>query len=78
MNNAIEINDLCFAYEKNKPVLDNICFNVEQGSVVAILGKNGCGKSTLLDCIIGHNDYKNGSIKVNGQDIKTLSEKELS
>ena len=78
MNNAIEIDNLCFGYEKNKPVLDNICFIVEQGSVVAILGKNGCGKSTLLDCIIGHNDYKNGSIKVNGQDIKMLSEKELS
>ena len=78
MNKAIEVTDLCFEYEKGKPVLDNICFNVEQGSVVAILGKNGCGKSTLLDCIIGYNDFKNGSIKVNGQEIKGLSDKELS
>lgn len=76
--NAIEVVELCFEYEKNKPVLDNVCINVEQGSVVAILGKNGCGKSTLLDCIIGYNDFKNGSIKVNGQDIKALSDKELS
>lgn len=78
MNNAIEVTDLSFEYEKNKPVLDNICFNVEQGSVVAILGKNGCGKSTLLDCIIGYNVFKSGSIKVNGRDIKELSDKELS
>lgn len=78
MNNAIEVTDLCFEYEKGKLVLDNICFNVEQGSVVAILGKNGCGKSTLLDCIIGYNDFKIGNIKVNGQDIKSLSDKELS
>ncbi|MBD5632278.1 MAG: ABC transporter ATP-binding protein [Clostridia bacterium] len=78
MNNAIEVTDLCFEYEKNKLVLDNICFKVEQGCVVAILGKNGCGKSTLLDCIIGYNDFKSGSIKVNGRDIKELSDKELS
>lgn len=78
MNNAIEVTDLCFEYEKNKPVLDNICFNAEQGSVVAILGKNGCGKSTLLDCIIGYNDFNSGSIKINGRDIKSLSDKELS
>lgn len=78
MNYAIEITDLCFEYEKNKPVLDKVCFNVELGSVVAILGKNGCGKSTLLDCIIGYNEFKSGSIKVNGQDIKKLSDKELS
>lgn len=76
--NAIEVTDLCFEYEKGKSVLDKICFNVEQGSVVAILGKNGCGKSTLLDCIIGYNDFKKGIIKVNGQDIKSLSDKELS
>lgn len=75
---AIEVIDLCFEYEKNKPVLNNICFTVEQGSVVAILGKNGCGKSTLLDCIIGYNDFKSGNIKVNGQDIKELSDKKLS
>lgn len=78
MNYAIEVTDLCFEYEKNKPVLDKVCFNVKQGSVVAILGKNGCGKSTLLDCIIGYNDFKNGSIKINGQNIKSLSDKDLS
>ena len=78
MNNVIEVLNLCFEYEKNKPVLFNICFNVKQGSVVAILGKNGCGKSTLLDCIVGCNDYKIGSIKINRQDIKSLSDKELA
>lgn len=76
--NVIEVKDLFFEYEKNKPVLDNICFTVEQGDVVAILGKNGCGKSTLLDCIIGYNDFKSGYIGVNGRDIKKLSDKELS
>lgn len=76
--NAIEIVDLCFGYEKSKPVLDKVCFNIEQGEVVAILGKNGCGKSTLLDCIIGYNDCKAGSVKINGQDIKELSDKELA
>lgn len=76
--NAIEIKDLYFEYEKNKRVLDGVCFEVNQGEVVAILGKNGCGKSTLLDCIIGFNDFKEGYIRINEQDIKILSDKELA
>ena len=76
--NAIQIVDLCFGYEKNKSVLDKVCFNVAQGNVVAILGKNGCGKSTLLDCIIGYNEFSQGSIKINEQDIKSLSDKDLA
>lgn len=78
MKNAIEIDNACFGYDKNKTVLDSVCFKVWQGAVVAVLGKNGCGKSTLLDCIIGYNDLKKGCIKVYDQNIKTLSDKQLS
>lgn len=78
MRNSIEINGLRFAYEKGKPVLNDVRLYVEEGAVLAVLGKNGCGKSTLLDCIIGCNDVKDGCIKVNGQDIKAVSDKEMS
>ena len=78
MKNVIEIKDLSFSYEKNKNVLREVNLSIEEGAIVAILGKNGCGKSTLLDCIIGYNDYKQGEIKVDGIDAKLLSSKELA
>ena len=78
MKNVIEIKDLSFSYEKNKNVLREVNLSIEEGAIVAILGKNGCGKSTLLDCIIGYNDYKQGEIKVDGIDVKLLSSKELA
>ena len=48
MKNVIEIKDLSFSYEKNKNVLREVNLSIEEGAIVAILGKNGCGKSTLL------------------------------
>ena len=78
MNSILEVKNLSFAYEKNKKVLDGVNLCIEEGSVAAILGKNGCGKSTLLDCIIGYNDYDEGQVIIDKEDIKGLSPKELS
>lgn len=47
----IRIDHLSYAYHKNKPVLHDVSFNIEQGKIIAVLGKNGIGKSTLLSCI---------------------------
>lgn len=78
MKSILEVKNLSFGYEKNKKVLDGVNLCVEEGSVTAILGKNGCGKSTLLDCIIGYNDYDEGQVIIDKEDIKGLSPKELS
>lgn len=78
MKNKIEVKNLSFGYEKNKPVLKSVNFTVEDGNIVAILGKNGCGKSTLLDCIIGYNDFSQGQIEIDGENIKSLSPRELA
>ena len=42
MKNVIEIKDLSFSYEKNKNVLCEANLSIEEGAIVAILGKNGC------------------------------------
>lgn len=78
MKNAIEIKNLFFGYEKDEHILNGVDLSIEKGAVVAILGKNGCGKSTLLDCILGCNDYKNGEIKIDDMDVKSLSPKEFA
>ena len=78
MKSILEVKNLSFGYEKNSKVLDGVNLCIEEGSITAILGKNGCGKSTLLDCVIGYNDYDEGQVIIDKEDIKGLSPKELS
>ena len=59
-------------------VLDHVSFTVEEGSFVAIIGASGSGKSTLLHLLGGVDQPSSGSVIVDGEDIFSLSEKELS
>jgi iron complex transport system ATP-binding protein len=78
MKSILEVKNLSFGYEKNSKVLDGVNLCIEEGSITAILGKNGCGKSTLLDCVIGYNEYNEGQVIIDKEDIKGFSPKELS
>ena len=59
-------------------VLDHVSFTVEEGSFVAIIGASDSGKSTLLHLLGGVDRPSSGSVIVDGEDIFSLSEKELS
>jgi D-methionine transport system ATP-binding protein len=54
-------------------VLRNLSLNIEKGSIYGIAGKSGAGKSTLLRCINGLEIHDEGSITIDGIDIKRLS-----
>ncbi len=58
-------------------VLSNINLTINDGEVYAIVGRSGAGKSTLLRCINGLTTYQAGSLKVDGQEVGSLNEKEL-
>ena len=75
---VIEVENLSFSYTKNAEVLKNISFKAEEGSYVCLLGPNGAGKSTLFQCMLGLNEKYKGCIRVCGEDIKSLSEKQLA
>lgn len=64
----LEVKQITKRY-KEKTVLDNINFHVEDGEFVSILGPSGCGKSTLLRIIMGLTSTNGGSIHLNGSDI---------
>jgi Fe-S cluster assembly ATP-binding protein len=59
---------------EQKTIINNLCVQIEPGSVHAIMGPNGSGKSTLASAIMGHSSLMvNGSLMFNGQEISALA-----
>lgn len=74
----IEINNLKKLWEDDgSSVLEGINLTIEDGDIYALVGRSGAGKSTLLRCINGLTSYQEGSLKVDGCEIKDLKDKEL-
>lgn len=66
MNYAIEINNLSLNFAEIK-VLENINFNITDGSFVSIVGPNGAGKTTLMKILLGLIKYNTGEVKIFGK-----------
>jgi len=67
--NVIEVKDLTKEYKSLKAV-DNLSFNVKEGEILGLLGPNGSGKSTTINSILSLLNYKSGSIKIFGHEMK--------
>lgn len=75
----VNVKNISFAYGKNsKLVLDNICFDMEDGQCTAILGINGAGKSTLLKCIDRILRSHKGTVLVDGKDVFSMRGNEMA
>ena len=72
----IEVSDLVRKFG-DRTVLDNISFDVYRGETVVIMGGSGCGKSTLLRHMIGSMKPTSGTVKLFGEDITNMTEREL-
>ena len=74
----IEVRDLSFRYAENLPYLfRNFSLAIEPGQCVALMGPSGCGKSTLAKLLQGFYQPDDGSITLDGRDIRHLSANEL-
>jgi len=73
----IEVRGVRFSYG-SIPALKDVCFEVEEGEVVSLVGPNGSGKTTLLKCISRILKPKKGVILLNGDDLGKISSKELA
>lgn len=73
----IDIENVSFAYEKDKYVLSDINLHVEKGETIALVGMSGGGKSTLVSLLPRFYDVNTGSIKVDGIDIRDLKQRSL-
>lgn len=75
--NIIECNNITQIYAKSC-IYENLSFNVKQGKVTGLLGKNGVGKSTIINIIMGFLKPSSGECKIYGKNINELSLEEKS
>lgn len=73
---ALRIENLDFSYTEEKPILQDINFEIKKGEMLSIVGKNGAGKSTISNLICGFYKPQQGKIYLHNQDISLLSIKE--
>ncbi|MGZ9103747.1 MAG: ABCB family ABC transporter ATP-binding protein/permease, partial [Rhodoplanes sp.] len=74
---AIRFEDVCFAYEPARPILQGLSFGVPAGRTVAIVGPSGAGKSTISRLLFRFYDVTGGRIAIDGQDIRDVTQKSL-
>jgi ATP-binding cassette subfamily B multidrug efflux pump len=73
----IEVRDLSFHYGKGGGVLDGIDLTVQPGEKIGLIGPSGAGKTTLVNLILRLYDAEGGSIHIDGQDIRTVTQNSL-
>ena len=73
---AIEFDDVVAGYG-DFMILNNLSFKAKRGKITLLLGPNGAGKSTVLKTLFGMLKVRNGSVKLDGQDITGASAKSL-
>ena len=76
---TIEFKDVCFKYsdDAEKNILDHISFKCEKGKTTAIVGGTGSGKSSIINLIPRFYDITEGSLLVDGQEVRTYPQAEL-
>ena len=73
----IEFDSVTFSYAGKKADIDNISFKLEKGQSLGIIGATGSGKSTLVKLLLRFYDVNSGSIRINGEDIRTINREML-
>jgi len=74
---AIRFDDVRFSYEAERPILKGLSFEVPAGKRVAIVGPSGAGKSTISRLLFRLYDVSGGSITIDGQDIRSVTQASL-
>ena len=73
----IEFKEVTFSYNKGESILENISLEIPAGKVIALVGPSGGGKSTLCNLVPRFYDVEDGSIEIDGHDIRDLTIKSL-
>lgn len=74
---AIKFDNVHFAYDANRPILKGVSFEVPPGKTVAVVGPSGAGKSTMSRLLFRFYDVQQGSVTIDGQDVRDVDQKSL-
>ena len=66
-----------FGYERARPILHDVSFEIPPGKTVAVVGPSGAGKSTLARLLYRFYDVTGGTVSIDGQDIRRLTQGSL-
>ena len=70
----VRFNDVHFGYDPRRPILKGVSFSVPAGHTVAVVGPSGAGKSTISRLLYRFYDINSGSISIDGQDIREVTQ----
>jgi len=73
----IRFDNVTFGYDRNQPVLHDVSFTVRPGEMVGIVGRSGSGKTTLVNLLARFHDVQEGTISVDGIDVRRLATRDL-
>ncbi|MFA5173394.1 MAG: ABC transporter ATP-binding protein [Candidatus Paceibacterota bacterium] len=71
--NKISFNNVCFSYEKDRPVINNLNFEIKKGDFIALVGPTGMGKSTIANLLAGLFFPDSGEIFIDDKEIRELN-----
>jgi ATP-binding cassette subfamily B protein len=74
---TISFKDVHFSYDAARPILKGVSFDVPAGKTVAIVGPSGAGKSTISRLLYRFYDIQDGSITIDGQDVRDITQHSL-
>ncbi|KQW51627.1 metal ABC transporter permease [Pelomonas sp. Root662] len=74
---SVVFDDVRFAYDPVRPILHGVSFEIPAGKKVAVVGPSGSGKSTLARLLYRFYDIDGGQIRIDGQDIRTVTQSSL-
>lgn len=73
----VRFENVSFAYDPERRILDNVSFTVPAGSMVAIVGPSGAGKSTISRILFRFYDVSDGRVTIDDQDIRTVTQESV-
>lgn len=73
----VELKDVCFSYDEEKKLIEDLSLSAKSGQRIAIVGPTGCGKTTIINLLMRFYDVDSGSIENDGTDIRDITRHSL-
>ena len=77
LRGEIEVDKIWFGYTENENVLENVSVSIKPGEMLGIVGRSGVGKSTLINLVMRLYDVHRGAIRIDGVDIRDITQHSL-